>query len=310
MTDTLTLRTRFAADPLAFRDRLLKWLPKAPADEVAATRHELVDVADYMKRKGAGSLLEARRCARLTEWAMAHRWLANRDGVRRTDDRPPLHACNGDCSPECSADRRAWSSLYAVGRAERDRLLTEDDPDELTQASVIAWTTNGVVHVSNNSGENEWYTPADLIETARDAMGSIDIDPASSSVAQRTVRAGLFYTVDTDGLAHDWPGAVWLNPPYAQTLVSRFVTRLIEQLDAGITRQAVTLTNNATETLWSAALLRHADAVCFPTGRVRFLDSTGTAALTPLQGQMLTYHGGRVAEFVDRFNQRGPVVTR
>jgi len=29
-------------------------------------------------------------------------------------------------------------------------------------------------HIANNSGENEWYTPAHLIESARIVMGSSD----------------------------------------------------------------------------------------------------------------------------------------
>lgn len=293
------------ANPEAFRAELIAWLPEAPGDEIVATRDELVDIAAYVKRKDAGALLEVLRCARVTEWHMAHRWPVKEGTGRRGDDRPLLGASG-------KQNQEAWDRVYDVGRADLDRLLTETDPLELSQAAVIAWTAaaaQGGAHVANNSGENEWYTPSTILHAARDVMGAIDVDPASSDIAQRTAQAATYYTADDDGLAHDWPGAVWLNPPYSQPLVDHFTERLLDQLAANITTQAITLTNNATETRWGAALLRAAGAACFPVGRIRFIDPDGNPG-APLQGQMLTYHGPHRDRFRERFAAWGPVMIR
>ena len=140
-------------------------------------------------------------------------------------------------------------------------------------------------HVSNNSGENEWYTPPDIIERARLVLGTIDLDPASSDAAQETVKAAHYFTRETDGLSQEWFGQVWMNPPYAQPLIQQFVDKLLASPD--VTGYLV-LVNNATETRWGADLIsRPSTQVCFPTGRVRFFDSEGGLRGAPLQGQML-----------------------
>lgn len=103
-------------------------------------------------------------------------------------------------------------------------------------------------HVSNNSGNNEWYTPVKILEIARSVMGSIDTDPASSEMANRNVKATTFYTEEDDGLKRDWAGNIWLNPPYAQPAIQNFSDKLIEEIKKGNVKQAMVLVNNATET--------------------------------------------------------------
>lgn len=157
-------------------------------------------------------------------------------------------------------------------------------------------------HVANNSGNNEWYTPAEYIEAAREVMGSIDVDPASNDIAQETVKAKTYYTVETNGLDKKWNGNVWMNPPYASDLIGKFIEKLINELPN--IEQAIVLVNNATETEWFSKLIGNADAVCFPRSRVKFYMPDGKTG-APLQGQAVIYFGKHHERFTEVFSGKG-----
>jgi len=159
-------------------------------------------------------------------------------------------------------------------------------------------------HVSNNSGENEWYTPECYIESAKKVMGNIDLDPASSEIANQTVNANLFYSQEEDGLSKEWFGNVWMNPPYSQPLIFQFISKLVESKGVN---QAIVLVNNGTETQWGQLLLSNSSAVCFHQSRIRFIDKYGNLGQAPLQGQMICYIGSEVNNFINEFNQYGTI---
>lgn len=158
------------------------------------------------------------------------------------------------------------------------------------------------------TGETEWYTPPEILAAARDVLGAIDLDPASSPAAQRRVRARRYFTAAEDGLARRWHGRVWLNPPYAQPHIARFVAKLVAELAAGRVAAAILLTHNYTDTAWFHQAAGAARAVCFTRGRVRFLDPAGQPA-SPTQGQALFYFAapetaGGAAGGADAFARR------
>ncbi len=155
-------------------------------------------------------------------------------------------------------------------------------------------------HVAYNSGNNEWYTPSELIESARLVMGSIDLDPATSELANEVVKAETIYTIDDDGLKKEWFGNVWLNPPYSSGLIEKFIVKLNES----DIKQAIVLVNNATETNWFNDLIENASAVVFPKGRVKFYTPDKTVG-APLQGQALIYFGDNFVKFMREFEQYG-----
>jgi len=163
------------------------------------------------------------------------------------------------------------------------------------------------VHVSKNTGENEWYTPSRYIEAARLTMVTIDLDPASSELANKIVNATVIYTMDDNGLNKEWFGNVWLNPPYAQPLMGQFSEKLVSELPK--LTSVIVLVNNATETKWFQSMAKKANALCFPKTRIKFIDRQGKESGAPLQGQAFLYFGNNIKEFTRNFNQFGMVLS-
>ncbi len=160
-------------------------------------------------------------------------------------------------------------------------------------------------HVSHNSGNNEWYTPYEYIEAAHEVLDFIDLDPASSNVANETVGATTFYTAEDDGLVYPWFGRVWMNPPYAAGLIDKFCEKLAAHYEIGEVTEAIVLVNNATETGWFNTLIGKSAAVVFPKSRIRFIDPEGKPSGTPLQGQAVIYMGEQSERFLKEFSRFG-----
>lgn len=179
----------------------------------------------------------------------------------------------------------------------RERIETENKrvTVNLIEASVRGTT---------GTGENEWYTPHEYLEKAREVMGAIDLDPASSHVANRTIKAARFFSAETDGLVEEWAGRVWLNPPYAQPLIAHFADKMVKEWRRGAIASAIALTHNYTDTAWFQTLARAASAICFTRGRIRFVSPAGELA-APTQGQAFFYFGADINSFANVFGDVG-----
>lgn len=162
----------------------------------------------------------------------------------------------------------------------------------------------GTIRGTEGTGEFERYTPSYYIEKARDVLGTIDLDPATSDLAQQTVQAEQYFTAEDDGLGRDWHGRVWLNPPYHRELAPLFIKKLLDELEAGRVTEAIVLTNNSTDTEWfrSAALV--CDAICFTAGRIHF-EVPNAQPVLPTQGQAFFYFGPNLMRFIGVFEPVG-----
>lgn len=161
-------------------------------------------------------------------------------------------------------------------------------------------------HVQHNSGDNERDIPKKYIEAAREIMGTIDLDPASSESANEVVGALKFYNLDDSSLEKEWNGSIWLNPPYSQPLIGEFAEKLVKEIGDGNTTQACVLVNNATDTSWCQLLLGATRAICFIKGKIKFW-STLEKRGSPLQGQIILYYGDEREKFKETFSKFGEI---
>lgn len=128
---------------------------------------------------------------------------------------------------------------------------------------------------------DEWYTPREII----DSLGPFDLDPCAP-VARLWDTASCHYTKEDDGLAQEWVGRVWLNPPYSRPLVEEFVKRLADHGN-GI----ALLFNRCDSKLFHEHVFDRADAILFMRRRIRFYRPDGTQGGSPGCGSILIAYG-------------------
>lgn len=154
------------------------------------------------------------------------------------------------------------------------------------------------------ASSDTWNTPASLLELVRHVMGGIDVDPASNLEAQTLVQAGTFYTVETDGLAHEWPGRAFVNPPYSN--VAPFVAKLLAEFDAGRTTEAIVLVNARTGAGWFQSLAARAWR-CELRQRVKFWRPERPEGSAGRSCSVAFYVGPNVRRFTRIFRPLGTV---
>lgn len=199
-----------------------------------------------------------------------------------------------------------WQDVARIPEEKFEGFIQQqrEKPDgEVTTAGVLRATA---VSSAPEYDGDEWYTPPEIIEATRVALGDIDLDPASNAHAQRTIRAAKFYSKQDDGLSQEWNGRVFCNPPYSYPLIERFTNKLLDEWKADRVKTAVYLVNNCTDAAWFHLLLRLAP-VCFTAGRISFMDTRGVKFATR-QGQAIFYLGDDAVKFREAFDALGTVV--
>lgn len=157
------------------------------------------------------------------------------------------------------------------------------------------------LQVMGSSGSPEWYTPPRIVERVVATLGEVDLDP--SWHPESPVQAHTTYTVTDDGLSKRWTGRVYLNPPYGRE-IDAWITRLVEEFEAGTISEAIALVPARVDTAW----FRRLDPFprCFVYGRLTFANATSPAPFP----SAVVYLGGNVARFIEVFEQVGSIFVR
>ena len=159
-----------------------------------------------------------------------------------------------------------------------------------------------------SSISEEWFTPPQYIQAAREVMGTIQLDPASCAEANEIVKAFRYFTKEQDGLKQDWTSStIFLNPPYGKqnnkSNQSLFANKLIQEYKAGNVEQAILLVNFCGSYKWFEPL--YAFPMCVTDHCIRFIRADGKAAGAAKASSTFIYFGHKEELFYRVFSQFG-----
>jgi phage N-6-adenine-methyltransferase len=119
------------------------------------------------------------------------------------------------------------------------------------------------------SDDGNWETPQDLFDEL-DAEFHFDLDVCATD---ETAKCADYFTPAQDGLAQEWRGVCWMNPPYGDAIAT-WVAKAAKAAKDGAT--VVCLVPARVDTGWWWDHCRHGE-VRFLRGRLRFGDGSGGA---------------------------------
>lgn len=189
----------------------------------------------------------------------------------------------------------------------------------------------------------ERFTPPRYCEASRFVMGNIDLDPCSSKVANRIVKADRIFTAQRNGFIRNWAGRVLCNPPGG---ICDAKGVMLPPRAKGVKRAKGTyIGGRSSAAAWWQKCLREylskrvtelvfygfsvelcqtsqqfedesifeSSALCFPADRIRFWKENETGELvedpSPTHANVIAYLGRKAQKFAEAFGEFGQVVT-
>lgn len=301
------LRADVSLEPVAVAKALIaRWVVEGDADALHELRNRSRAYELFNDRSGAREL--ANEAGEIK--VRAERGLAQID--IRVAPRGVTKELRGDSTPPPLAEfnehtRAELRRLGSLSTKDFERRIAAAKSDELAGVSTTRILLDQAPGGTKASIHVEWYTPAEYLDAARSVLGGIDLDPASSQMANETVRAAEFFSVDDDGLTREWHGHVWLNPPYGKGS-GLFTTKLVEEYGSGRVTAGILLLNAyGFDSAWFQPLWDH--PICFTDHRIQFYSPQRETG-GPANANIFVYLGPNDAAFAGGFSQFGAVVRR
>lgn len=135
------------------------------------------------------------------------------------------------------------------------------------------------------SDTDQWFTPPELV-AALDIEFAFELDAAASALNHKAPR---WFTAEDDGLAQEWTGSVWCNPPYGRG-IGAWVAKGYGSALSGAT--VVMLIPARTDTsYWHKYVMRAAEVRLF-RGRLKFHSPGAALNSAPFPSALVVFRPG------------------
>lgn len=153
-----------------------------------------------------------------------------------------------------------------------------------------------------------WFTPKIYVNAARIVLGSIELDPYSSELANRAVCAERYFSLANPAETNEWNcETLFMNPPYGRKVMPKAVDKFVEEYKK-YHFSAIVLTNNCSETKWCTTLYKNSTCVCHTDHRISFYEFDGKSLSNNSRGQLFFYYGNNADSFKREFKRFGYLV--
>jgi phage N-6-adenine-methyltransferase len=136
-----------------------------------------------------------------------------------------------------------------------------------TNSKSTLWGAGGPGYSSDT---DNWATPQDFFNLL-DREFHFEVDVCSS---EENAKCPRYFTIEDDGLAQEWRGACFMNPPYGRTIGAWIEKAYLSSLEGAT---VVCLVPARTDTAWWHDWAMQADEIRLVRGRLKFGRGTAPA---------------------------------